>query len=70
MYASRATISLIFLIFFLKSAIYYMECEGRPWQVHSTYLDKERGEKEKRKEGIKKRNREGKRGDGGCASVL
>ena len=47
-----------------------MECEGRPWQVHSTYLDKERGEKEKRKEGIKKRNREGKRGDGGCASVL
>jgi len=35
------------VFFFFKSAIYSTGREGRPWQVHSTYLNKRKEEREK-----------------------
>jgi len=46
--------------------IYYMGHKGRPWQVHSTYLDKEK-EKKERKTNIESNEvMSKKRGDKGC----
>jgi len=34
-----------FLLLFINSVIYYMGHGGRPWQVHSTYLNKRKVKK-------------------------
>jgi len=59
------TLPLCFFLFFV-SMIYYMGHRGRPWQVHSTYLDKEK-EKKERKTNIESNEvMSKKRGDKGC----
>jgi len=39
--------------FFFKSSVYYTGRGGRPWYIHSTYLNREGKIKEEEKESMK-----------------